>query len=65
MKKKLGLRERERAEGRLGLKACEDPEKDDFSGRETPVYICVCVCVCMYVHTEVLGKGLSRGKKLE
>ena len=51
VKKKLGLRERERAEGRLGLKACEDPEKDDFSGRETPVYICVCVCVRVHVCT--------------
>lgn len=33
------------------------------------IFVCVCVyvcaCVCMYVHTEVLGKGLSRGKKLE
>lgn len=29
------------------------------------IFVCVCVCACMYVHTEVLGKGLSRGKKLE
>ena len=29
------------------------------------IFVCVCVYACMYVHTEVLGKGLSRGKKLE